>query len=469
MVGFGISGLVRTARRATETLRVGLTQAERPVFVERLQRDLRWIDDLLEDEGRTEADLPAPSRRAFEALRRIAELPASALPTRPEGSVRPKQIVLRGAEGILDCFLKGLERGDAPPDQIEATRTRVRASADQMEDACRAAGGEIDALTDRSRRAYASMRWLASEGNFDRYVEAVARAVRTLPMGLAVAGGAAPSQHLVRFESGRSLWKSKQSKSLCQWRLSPGFIAADDADFTALAQVTSLRSSAPGSARERIHALENSEDFLATVAEIDRILVPKAPLTRGRAHDLEALFDRLDSTYFRGSIARPRMEWAPTLSRHRFGYFVAMHDVICMNPLLDDPSVPSTVVEFVLYHELLHKKHGTRLENGRRHSHTPEFRAEERLHPHFDEAERVTRALAGLPPAETIAPVTKRSPIERLSAHSQPSMPFPAARPLATPPRPSRNDPCPCGSGRKYKRCHLDQDESAAIRRPRTA
>jgi hypothetical protein len=27
---------------------------------------------------------------------------------------------------------------------------------------------------------------------------------------------------------------------------------------------------------------------------------------------------------------------------------------------------------------------------------------------------------------------------------------------------PGRNDPCHCGSGRKYKQCHLDKDEAAA-------
>ena len=26
----------------------------------------------------------------------------------------------------------------------------------------------------------------------------------------------------------------------------------------------------------------------------------------------------------------------------------------------------------------------------------------------------------------------------------------------------SRNDPCHCGSGKKYKQCHLDEDEAAA-------
>jgi hypothetical protein len=28
--------------------------------------------------------------------------------------------------------------------------------------------------------------------------------------------------------------------------------------------------------------------------------------------------------------------------------------------------------------------------------------------------------------------------------------------------RPGRNDPCHCGSGRKYKQCCLDKDEAAA-------
>lgn len=27
---------------------------------------------------------------------------------------------------------------------------------------------------------------------------------------------------------------------------------------------------------------------------------------------------------------------------------------------------------------------------------------------------------------------------------------------------PGRNDPCHCGSGKKYKQCHLDKDEAAA-------
>lgn len=34
--------------------------------------------------------------------------------------------------------------------------------------------------------------------------------------------------------------------------------------------------------------------------------------------------------------------------------------------------------------------------------------------------------------------------------------------PTKTQHHPGRNDPCPCGSGRKYKHCCLEKDEAAA-------
>ncbi len=38
--------------------------------------------------------------------------------------------------------------------------------------------------------------------------------------------------------------------------------------------------------------------------------------------------------------------------------------------------------------------------------------------------------------------------------------------PVAARTRPGRNDPCWCGSGQKYKKCHLDSDEQAAEKAP---
>ena len=40
----------------------------------------------------------------------------------------------------------------------------------------------------------------------------------------------------------------------------------------------------------------------------------------------------------------------------------------------------------------------------------------------------------------------------------------PAARPSAE--RVGRNDPCPCGSGKKYKKCHGTEEKAGAGPRP---
>jgi len=39
-------------------------------------------------------------------------------------------------------------------------------------------------------------------------------------------------------------------------------------------------------------------------------------------------------------------------------------------------------------------------------------------------------------------------------------VPPPAAKPKSLPPpKPGRNEPCWCGSGKKYKKCHLEADQ----------
>jgi hypothetical protein len=61
---------------------------------------------------------------------------------------------------------------------------------------------------------------------------------------------------------------------------------------------------------------------------------------------------------------------------------------------LDDPKVSAFVVDFVMYHELLHKKHGVMTVNGRRLAHSPGFRADERQFVEYHEAERQLHELA---------------------------------------------------------------------------
>jgi preprotein translocase subunit SecA len=48
------------------------------------------------------------------------------------------------------------------------------------------------------------------------------------------------------------------------------------------------------------------------------------------------------------------------------------------------------------------------------------------------------------------------------AARAQAAQGMAAPRKPSFEPRAGRNDPCPCGSGKKYKKCHLAQDEAQA-------
>jgi uncharacterized protein YecA (UPF0149 family) len=44
---------------------------------------------------------------------------------------------------------------------------------------------------------------------------------------------------------------------------------------------------------------------------------------------------------------------------------------------------------------------------------------------------------------------------EKLISDKEPKTKRHKRQPIALPPKTGRNEPCPCGSGKKYKRCHM--------------
>lgn len=106
----------------------------------------------------------------------------------------------------------------------------------------------------------------------------------------------------------------------------------------------------------------------------------------GRTHNLDKLFARLNRRYFDNELAKPVLSWSPRRSKRILGHHDYSHDTIIISRSLDNANVPEHVVEFVLYHEMLHMKHEPRVVNGRRIYHTPAFRAEEKRFAKFDEA-----------------------------------------------------------------------------------
>lgn len=108
---------------------------------------------------------------------------------------------------------------------------------------------------------------------------------------------------------------------------------------------------------------------------------------QGRFFDLAELFDAVNQRYLGGALRQPTLGWSRHFYR-RLGAYYPDEDLILLNHRLDSPLTPRLVVEFVLYHEMLHKKHGARGEGAARRYHTREFRREERQFQGWQEAEQ---------------------------------------------------------------------------------
>jgi len=119
-----------------------------------------------------------------------------------------------------------------------------------------------------------------------------------------------------------------------------------------------------------------------------------ATLPQGRHFDLHQLFEQLNHRYFAGSLERPHIGWSTRSWRRQFGCFDPGPNQIVLNRRMDHPAVPQFVVEYVLFHEMLHVKHPTRRSGCSLLSHSPEFRREEKRFAHFDVARKFLDRMA---------------------------------------------------------------------------
>jgi len=114
---------------------------------------------------------------------------------------------------------------------------------------------------------------------------------------------------------------------------------------------------------------------------------------KGRCYDLEAIFEDINLRFFGGMQARPQMSWSQGRARNLLGHYDPAHNAIVVSRIFDHPHVPRYAVEYIVYHEMLHLRHPVKLNGSRRCVHSPEFRAEEKLFPQLEAAQRFLRRL----------------------------------------------------------------------------
>ncbi len=114
---------------------------------------------------------------------------------------------------------------------------------------------------------------------------------------------------------------------------------------------------------------------------------------RGEVHNLESVFERLNQRYFRGQLRAPALGWSRTGSRTTLAHFDPSHNAITISRRFDSADLPPYVLDYLMYHEMLHLKYPVGYCGGRRRVHSPAFHRDERRFESYEAARSVLKQL----------------------------------------------------------------------------
>lgn len=386
-----ISGIVAIANHVRQSLSMPLAPEQREALAARVDRTLADIDALLTRHRASAAELPAPSRRAYEFLKgldvrnmRTAPPPAPSGPGHKGESIRfpgLRTFLTRVLDDIALNLVQGRFNSEASLKVIRTTADRLNHLVDREKIA-------PEHLKPEPRALLGWFRYFSSEAAFSRYVGAVRRAQRTLPPPLS----AHPRWRLpflVHFRPSTLLYRLQVIREGTRMIFDTPMLTFDEGTFRQLAQRMLGRNR---NQREMMAAMMG-EEYKRILADLEAA-AGAVEQTRGMAHDLAESFERVNQEYFGGKMPRPALAWSRTMTGRKFGHYDFIHDRVCVSRTLDRPDVPLYVLDHVMHHELLHKKHGFRFHGGRQHAHTPEFRADERRFRQYREADEFLKRLS---------------------------------------------------------------------------
>ncbi len=134
-----------------------------------------------------------------------------------------------------------------------------------------------------------------------------------------------------------------------------------------------------------------SEEIRTKVKSIRRVRSKKkTSKPRGKFFDLTECFNNINSKYFKNTLTMPTLAWSTRRAKTNLGHYDMDLDSLVISKRLDNNKTPRYVVEYVVYHELLHQRYPGEFKDGRWVVHTPEFKRCEKL---FEEYTRATKWL----------------------------------------------------------------------------
>ncbi len=399
-----IKGLVALMNDVRERLSAGIPPERADDFRAMVTGGVQAVETICRKNHITPDELPAQSRRAYAYLKsldlRHLPSPATSAPAAPR-TVRITNIVA-ACNYYHATFAKLASPADAPtwtvehPD-VKRFAAELVAEVEGIAALCREQEGTPADLPTQSRRAYQWLAFLADPDNLAAHLATLTEAYRTAKTSAAQKPLSLAQRKLplhIELYAMAHLYRSRIESDGITITANEGFLGAPHPVIQALI-FTALRHPEKKHAAQ-VKAYGTADAFEEIVLSLEMMTADFPVSTQGQHYDLAAVFDRVNAAYFDGALSPPRLTWNKTLTHRTFGHYQFNTDTVMLSLSLDDAAVPPYVVDFVMYHELLHKSLGVKLVNGRRYAHTTEFRDAERRFAQYDKAKAFLSKLGNL-------------------------------------------------------------------------
>jgi hypothetical protein len=380
-----LRGVTKLADAVRRELAQPISAARKDALRSRVVESIGQIDRILAEHGTRIEAMPAPTRMAYAFLKRV-DFDSVVTSADAGNTPAPQRVAFKGLNAYLDRVLHGLaheptrEKADSLYASIRSTSRKIEADIE--------ANGLEPRLTAGTRRIRAWLAFFTQRENFDAYGAAVARAKRIFEASFGRDGRYVPPAR-VHFRPMAGLYRLRGNRQGTHVALPTPMIAFSD---EALAMVAAMRFER-GAKRSVLEATLGDE-YQAIAAELGA-LGGVEEAAGGVHHPLAASFDRVNAAYFGGTMPRPRLIWSKVFTGRLFGHYDRLRDTVMISCTLDRADVPESVVDFVMYHELLHKKLGLDWRGERMAMHTGTFRDEERRFAAYAEADSFLKRVAG--------------------------------------------------------------------------
>lgn len=235
----------------------------------------------------------------------------------------------------------------------------------------------------RTRRAYQWITFLSNPDNFNEHLDALQRINLYLPHYKTQVSNKKIDFAFYHLGSLYNITENSSGKNIT---VQESFIQAPDKILIAILETAFLKQ--PNPSRHIIRDYTFTPEYQTARTRLEYLQVPPGSYAQGIAHHLDLSFKRVNQLYFHDSPSKPHLIWSSRLTFRKFGHYQWDIDTVMISQTLDNRRVPEFVVDYVMYHELLHKKLGIKYINGRRLSHTKKFRDEEQKFIKFEKAKK---------------------------------------------------------------------------------